>query len=356
MTSLLSDYDYLLPEQLIAQCPVKPRDHARLLDTSAGTCHDRHIYDLPDMLDDGDVLVVNNTHVIPAQLIGRKGEGRIRFTLHQRSGANSWKAFAKPAKKCTPGTVITFGSDLQATVTHKADNGEVSLEFSASGDELDKAISEVGQMPLPPYIKRPDGAREDDRLDYQTLFAARSGAVAAPTAGLHFTHDLIERLTLKGVKICVVTLHVGAGTFLPVKVENIADHKMHSEWGEVTEEAVRMIAEAKQRGRRVISVGTTSLRILESAFRAHGRLAAFAGETDIFITPGFEFGVADHLLTNFHLPKSTLLMLVSAFSGYDFIRDVYHHAVREEYRFFSYGDACLLSCTALADTDLNSEG
>lgn len=346
MTERLSDYDFILPEDRIAQHPVSPRDTAKLLDATTHGLQDRIIADLPDLLSENDILVVNNTQVIPAQIYGRKGEGSVGFTLHQRISENCWRAFAKPARKCTPGTVISFSDELTGEISEKYATGEVEICFSLSGDALDTWLEQSGQMPLPPYIKRPKHGDSSDHGHYQTMFAAHKGAVAAPTAGLHFTPELKTRLDEKSVQIAQLTLHVGAGTFLPVKNEEIAAHKMHSEWGQIDAQTVQAIENAKSRGGRVIAVGTTSLRLLESAYHFHGKLAPFAGETDIFIRPGFKFGVCDMLLTNFHLPKSTLLMLVSAFSGYEFIKELYHHAIAEQYRFFSYGDACLLRCTA----------
>ena len=342
--SLLADFDYHLPEELIAQEPARPREAARLLDATGPALSDQIIADLPCLLRAGDLLVVNNTSVLPAALIGQRGAGRARINLHRRLSADTWLAFAKPAKKCPPGTEITFADGFSAVVTDRADGGEVTLRFSVAGEALDACLHQHGQMPLPPYIRRPDGAGEADKHDYQTMFATHAGAVAAPTAGLHFTDGLRDQLLAAGVKFAEVTLHVGAGTFLPVKVDKISDHKMHTEWGSLSAETVQAIQNTKASGGRVIAVGTTSLRILEAAFSHHGHLAPFTGETDIFITPGYQFGVIDMLLTNFHLPKSTLLMLVSAFSGYDFIKSAYAHAVISGYRFFSYGDACLLAC------------
>ena len=344
LPSLLSDFDYILPEELIAHTPARPRETARLLTAAPGELSDHIIADLPQLLRPGDLLVVNDTSVIPAALIGRRGQGKVRINLHRRLTEDSWLAFAKPAKKCLPGTEISFADGFSAVVNKKAESGEVTLQFNQSGAALDNCLDQHGKMPLPPYIQRPDGANQADRDDYQTLFAAHTGAVAAPTAGLHFTDELRQKLISAGINFAAVTLHVGAGTFLPVKTENIHEHKMHTEWGNVSADTVEAIRHTKASNGRVIAVGTTTLRILEAAFVHHGRLAPFAGETDIFITPGYQFGVIDMLLTNFHLPKSTLLMLVSAFSGYDFIKTVYQHAVVSGYRFFSYGDACLLAC------------
>ncbi len=346
MTERLSDYDFFLPEELIAQHPVSPRDAAKLLNASNRFLEDKIIADLPELLNEQDILVVNNTQVLPAQIYGRKGEGGVGFTLHQRLSENCWCAFAKPARKCAVGTVIEFVDGLTAEITDKHPSGEVEMLFSLSGDALEGWLERAGKMPLPPYIKRSKEGDTSDKSHYQTMFAAHKGAVAAPTAGLHFTPELTTRLQARNIQIAQLTLHVGAGTFLPVKEEDISAHKMHSEWGEINAETVATLEAVKANGGRIIAVGTTSLRLLESAYQAHGKLAPFVGETDIFIRPGFKFGVCDMLLTNFHLPKSTLLMLVSAFSGYDLIKQIYQHAIDNEYRFFSYGDACLLRCNA----------
>ena len=338
----LNDFDYHLPAELIAQQPASPRDSARLLSCLGGSHAHHHIYDLPSLLQEGDVMVVNNTKVIPALLMGTRGLGQAKFTLLKQLDNDSWSAFAKPAKKCPIGTVVTFGDDFSCEVIAVEEGGGVSIRFNLSGTALDEAILRYGAMPLPPYIKRPDGPDGDDDSHYQTMFAKHSGAVAAPTAGLHFTSDLKAALKAKSISFEEVTLHVGAGTFLPVKVDNIHDHKMHSEWGSLDEETAARLSKARAEGRRIICVGTTSLRILETIWQKFKGFEAYQGETDIFITPGFEIGSADMLMTNFHLPKSTLLMLVSAFSGYEFMMQSYELAVAEKYRFFSYGDACLL--------------
>ncbi len=349
MLDKLSDYDFDLPAQAIAQHPVHPREAARLLYLKASQIEDKTIADLPDILRPNDLLIVNNTRVIPAQLFGFRGAGRIGFTLHKRISEDIWQAFAKPAKKCTPGTIIQFADGFHAEILDKADSGIVDLHFNLSGPELDQQIEKTGQMPLPPYIKRPTGSKDSDYQDYQTVFARHAGAVAAPTAGLHFTEKLRARIKDRNIGFAEVTLHVGAGTFLPVKTDLIHQHRMHSEWGNIPEQTVQAIQQARHSGGRIISVGTTSLRILEAAFQKFGKLTPFSGETDIFITPGFQFGVVDMLLTNFHLPRSTLLMLVSAFSGHDAIMAAYQHALNSGYRFFSYGDACLLNCQNKAD-------
>jgi S-adenosylmethionine:tRNA ribosyltransferase-isomerase len=338
----LSDFDYDLPPERIAAEPASPRTAARLLDMRGGSLHDRVIADLPDCLEAGDLLIVNNTRVLPARLTGKRGEARIQVTLHRRVDRAEWRCFAKPAKKLRLGERIDFSNTLSAEVNYVGDDGERGLLFNQEGQALDAALEQTGVMPLPPYIPRPDGVRADDADHYQTMFAAHNGAVAAPTAGLHFTPDLIQAIDAKGIAMAEVTLHVGAGTFLPVKVDDIRDHVMHSEWGEISAETAQRINATKEAGGRVVCVGTTSLRILESCWRDHGDIRAYQAETDLFIIPGFQFGVADMLLTNFHLPKSTLLMLISAFAGKNFVEKAYAHAIDQSYRFFSYGDACLM--------------
>jgi S-adenosylmethionine:tRNA ribosyltransferase-isomerase len=348
----LSDFDYELPQEAIASEPARPRDAARLLDMSGTGMADRRIGDLPEILTSGDLLVVNDTRVIPARLSGRRGEAGIGITLHKHEGGARWRVFAKPARKCRPDDVIMFGTSFAARVEGRGDGGEVLIEFidPASGGALDAAAVQAGlaahgSMPLPPYIRRPDGSTTADDEDYQTMFAASAGAVAAPTAGLHFTPRLMAALEDAGVGLAKVTLHVGAGTFLPVTAEDIADHRMHAEWGRIPAETAAWINAARQQGGRIVAVGTTSLRILEACHAATGQVREFADETDIFITPGYRFGAVDMLLTNFHLPKSTLMMLVSAFAGMDPVRAAYAHALDRGYRFFSYGDACLLRNT-----------
>jgi len=335
-------FDYDLPPELIAKHPARPRDAARLLDMTGAALADRTIRDLPTLLQPGDLLVVNDTRVIPSRLDGTRGAARIEATLHKRLGPGRWAAFARPAKRLRPGDEVTFAEGLRADVVSR-DGGEVVLDFGLADDALLAKLGAVGRMPLPPYIKRgADESHAEDRSDYQTLFAARDGAVAAPTASLHFTPGILAALEERGVGRATVTLHVGAGTFLPVTVEDTDDHPMHSEWAEVNAETVRRIKQTKVAGGRIVAAGTTSLRVLESAART-GTLAPYSGETDLFITPGFTFQVVDLLLTNFHLPRSTLLMLVSAIAGRERILDAYAHAIRSGYRFFSYGDACLLS-------------
>ena len=346
----LDAFDYTLPPEMIAASPAEPRVAARLLDLSCGNLIDRQVGDLPLLLRAGDVLVVNNTQVIPARLRGKRGEASISVTLHKRVSDNVWRVFAKPAKKCRVDDIIVFANDFVAMVRRRGARGDIELGFinPSSGNaltrlQLDACLDQYGSMPLPPYIARPHGEKDSDKQDYQTMFAKRRGAVAAPTAGLHFNSALVKDIVTAGVQILPVTLHVGAGTFLPVTVDNIADHKMHSEWGEISVNTAAVINAARVNGGRVIAVGTTSLRILEACYRQRGEITSFAGETDIFITPGYEFGVVDGLLTNFHLPKSTLLMLVSAFAGMRQVALAYRHAIAKNYRFFSYGDACFMT-------------
>jgi S-adenosylmethionine:tRNA ribosyltransferase-isomerase len=337
----VSDFDFELPPERIALRPASPRESAKLLQVGK-SISDHLVGDLPSLLRAGDCLVFNNTKVIPASLaghrIGRLGTTpKIEALLHQRVDGVTWKAFAKPAKKLEQGDRIAFG-DLHCQVSEKGDAGEVTLRFEvASGTDLDLALASVGRVPLPPYIEsqRPQDAQ--DRQDYQTIYAEKAGAVAAPTAGLHFTDRLMHALQDTGIKSEFVTLHVGAGTFLPVKVDDTKDHKMHSEWGEVSVETAARLHAVRAGGGRIIAVGTTSLRLLEAS-----GLTAFSGATDIFITPGYRFRAVDGLITNFHLPRSTLFMLVCAFTGTDPMRRAYRHAIANHYRFYSYGDCSLL--------------
>jgi S-adenosylmethionine:tRNA ribosyltransferase-isomerase len=352
----LSDFDFELPEDRIALRPSEPRDAARLLVVPAhGALEDRSVHDLPDLLRPGDALVLNDTKVIPARLNGVRIRDEsvvaVEATLHRRLSPSRWSAFMKPGKRLKPGDRIRLGEtsdracllgELDATVQAKGDGGEVTLAFDLSGPDLDAAIAERGVMPLPPYIAARRGEDERDLVDYQTVYARPEGSVAAPTAGLHFTPELLQRLKTRGVGLHYLTLHVGAGTFLPVKVEAIAEHRMHPEYGEVSAEVAEALNAVRAAGGRIVCVGTTSLRLLESAADGAGAIRPFAGETDIFITPGYRFRTADLLLTNFHLPKSTLFMLVSAFSGLERMRAAYAHAVNTGYRFYSYGDAGLL--------------
>lgn len=344
----LSDFDFDLPEDLIAVRPAKPRTAAKLLVAQGDEISDHTVADLPEFLRKGDVLVLNDTKVIPARLFGlrhRDGEfgmtaAKMDVTLLDPRADGTWAAMIKPLRKVNDGEQIVFSNDLSATVMARAD-GQAQLRFNLTGDDFDAALNAVGAMPLPPYIAAKRPADEADKTDYQTYWAKHAGAVAAPTASLHFDGPLLDALTAHGVEFVHVTLHVGAGTFLPVKVDDIATHKMHAEWGEVTPSAAAAIAKAKAQGRRVIPVGTTALRLIESAART-GQIAPWEGETDIFITPGFAFQVSDGLMTNFHLPKSTLMMLVSAMMGVQSVKRIYAHAIDEKYRFFSYGDASLL--------------
>ena len=344
----LSDFDFDLPEQLIATRPARPRSSAKLLLADNDGISDCVVSDLVDILQPGDRLVLNDTKVIPARLTGqrfRHGEtgltsSKIEVTLLDPRPTGEWSALVKPLRKIRDGEDIVFSDVLTATVTGRAD-GQAFLQFNLKGDDFDAALAEVGAMPLPPYIAAKRPADEADKEDYQTYWARHSGAVAAPTASLHFDGPLLDALKARGVDFTHVTLHVGAGTFLPVKVDDVRDHKMHSEWGEVTEQAVAEINATKAAGGRVIPVGTTALRLIETAAR-DGGLKPWVGPTDIFITPGFQFQVTDGLMTNFHLPKSTLMMLVSALMGVQRIKDIYSHAIGTGYRFFSYGDASLL--------------
>ena len=337
----VSQFDFELPQRLIAAHPIEPRDAARLLVVGA-TLEDRHVLDLPRLLRRGDLMVVNDTRVIPARLVGLRGAARVEVTLHRDLGHGRWRAFAKGAKRLKPGDRLAFGDGFTAEVTEKHPEGDIGLAFALEGEAFRAALVRFGAMPLPPYIKRPGGAEARDRSDYQTIFAAKEGAVAAPTAGLHFTERLLAALDAAGIERLAVTLHVGAGTFLPVKAEDTRDHRMHSEWGFLDEAAAGRIAAARARGGRIVAVGTTSLRLLESAADEAGTVRPFAGETALFITPGYRFRAVDLLLTNFHLPRSTLFMLVAAFAGLERMKRAYAHAVAQGYRFFSYGDACLL--------------
>jgi S-adenosylmethionine:tRNA ribosyltransferase-isomerase len=350
-------FDFTLPPERIALRPVFPRDAARLLVVHPGEgpeFADRSVRDLPALLRPGDALVVNDTKVIPARLKGRRiGRGlevAIEATLHQRLDGARWRAFVKPAKRLSPGDVVRFGDDgrvcflgqLDATVEIKDEGGEVTLAFAFHGPVLDQAVDERGTMPLPPYIAARRTPDERDRSDYQTVFARMEGSVAAPTAGLHFTDDLLVRLKERGILLHKVTLHVGAGTFLPVKVDDTGAHRMHAEAGSVSAETADALNAVRRDGGRVVAVGSTSLRLIESATAEDGRIHPFEGETALFITPGYRFRAVDVMMTNFHLPRSTLFMLVSALSGLDVMQRAYAHAIAAGYRFYSYGDACLL--------------
>jgi S-adenosylmethionine:tRNA ribosyltransferase-isomerase len=351
-------FDFDLPPKRIALRPAEPRDAARLLIVrphGSPRFEDRAILDLPDHLAPGDVLAVNDTRVIRAGLFGCRVRGetsaRIEATLIRREGDALWRAYVRPAKKLKQGEVIRFvaassiesgAESLDAEVVSKGGEGDVLLKFVVSAETLDKAIERIGQMPLPPYISSRRRADRRDTQDYQTLFAQKSGAVAAPTASLHFTPRLVGEFAARGILIQKVTLHVGPGTYSPVKAKDTLDHKMHPEWGEVSQAAADALNKTRASGGRIIAAGTTSLRILEAAVGPDGRFEAFAGETSIFITPGYKFKAADVLLTNFHLPRSTLFMLAAAFSGLDTMQAAYAHAIGRNYRFYSYGDACLL--------------
>lgn len=342
----VTEFDFTLPKDLIAQHPAVPRESARLLGIEPNGLHDHRILDLPDLLQPGDLLVFNDTRVIPTRLIARRGEAKIDVTLHQPIDDLSWRAFAKPARKCRLGDRLVMGPGFDAEVIGRGDHGEISLRFSLEGRSLIEALKHFGLMPLPPYIKRSEAGNGTDHQDYQTLFAEHDGAVAAPTASLHFTEALMARLDRRGVRHAFVTLHVGAGTFLPVRVDDTEEHRMHAERFVLGKETVEAIDSTRARGGKVIAVGTTVLRTLEANAAINGRLSPEQGETRLFITPGYRFQVVDRLLTNFHLPCSTLFMLVAAFSGLDRMRAAYAHAVERRYRFFSYGDACLLTPAA----------
>ncbi len=355
----LDDFDFELPEQAIALRPVSPRDAARLLVVRPGATQpfaDRIVRDLPELLQPGDVLVMNDTRVIPARLYGERAarEGgqpvALEALLLHRVDGQRWQAMVRPGKRLKAGDRVVFGTrgsvcllaELTANVESKADDGTVVFAFDRTGAYLDEAVAMIGEMPLPPYIAGQRATDERDAQDYQTVYAREEGAIAAPTAGLHFTDDLLARLKDRGVTTEFVTLHVGAGTFLPVKADVIEEHRMHAEWGEIDPDTAQRIATAKREGRRIVAVGTTSLRLLEAAAQAGPLERGFVGETDIFIKPGFTFRAVDVLMTNFHLPKSTLFMLVAAFSGLDLMKRAYAHAVAHGYRFYSYGDASLL--------------
>jgi S-adenosylmethionine:tRNA ribosyltransferase-isomerase len=358
----LSDFDFDLPEDRIALRPAEPRDAARLQVVRPGQgLADHVVRDLPDFLRPGDAMVFNDTRVIPARLAGLR-DGRatggadgtpvaVEATLHRRVAPDRWSAFMRPGKRLKVGDRVAFGARddraceldrLDATVAEKHEGGEVLLAFDLSGPDLDIGIARHGDMPLPPYIAAKRGEDDRDRADYQTVYAREDGSVAAPTAGLHFTPELLEALKAKGVSTHFVTLHVGAGTFLPVKTDDVSEHKMHAEYGQVTREVADALNAARAAGGRIICVGTTSLRLLESATGEDGVVRPFADETAIFITPGYRFRAADVLMTNFHLPKSTLFMLVSAFAGRETMRAAYEHAISTGYRFYSYGDGSLL--------------
>lgn len=343
-------FDFELPDDRIALRPANPRDAARLLVVRGTKSEDRVVRDLPDILQAGDLMVLNNTRVFPAELKGTRpprdpsqgGPVTVSFSLHKNKGPNRWAAFVRPARRLRAGDRIEFGHSLSAQVEADPHQGEITLAFSKAGAALLEAFHSVGAPPLPPYISSKRKTDAQDLDDYQTVFADEEGSVAAPTAGLHFTDELMARLKERGVEIAEVTLHVGAGTFLPMKVDDTDDHQMHAEWGSVSAAVADAVNRARKEGRRVIAVGTTSLRLLESAVNDQGKVEAFESETDIFMTPGFVFKTSDILMTNFHLPKSTLFMLVSAFAGSEEMKAAYAHAISDQYRFYSYGDASLL--------------
>jgi S-adenosylmethionine:tRNA ribosyltransferase-isomerase len=339
----LTDFEFDLPPERIAQHPARPRDSARLLHVSPHNLSDHVIRDLPRLLNPGDVLVVNDTRVIPAQLTARRGEARIGITLDQPHPDGAWHALARNARRLHAGDTLYFegAQDFTATVVHRNPDGGITLRFNKQGDAFAAALHHAGALALPPYIQRPTGPEPEDSTDYQTIFAQHEGAVAAPTAGLHFTPALMQALEARSIKRATITLHVGAGTFLPVRSDDISQHHMHAERGEITAEAAATINAAK----RVVAVGTTSLRLLESAADEDGHIHPFAADTTLFIVPGYRFRAVDLLITNFHLPRSTLFMLVCAFAGTQRMRTAYTHAIARGYRFYSYGDACLLERT-----------
>ena len=337
----ISLFDYELDKDLIAQFPCSPRDSSRLLSCLDNIPKDFNFNKLPEILNSGDVLVINNTKVIPSRLFGKRDNVNIEVTLHLKVKRNQWRAFVKPGKKCRVNDELVFKDRLKAIVIEKFIEGDLLLEFNKDEKDLLRAVNNQGVMPLPPYIKR-EYHLVDDKSDYQTIFASNEGAVAAPTAGLHFTDKLIYKLEKKGIIIAPVTLHVGAGTFLPVKVENVLNHKMHEEWGSLDLNASDIINNAIVNKKRIIALGTTSLRILETiAMKNNGKIIPWSGLTNLFITPGFKFNIVDLLITNFHLPKSTLLMLVSAFYGRENLFNAYDYEIKKKYRFFSYGDSCI---------------
>jgi S-adenosylmethionine:tRNA ribosyltransferase-isomerase len=339
----IEEFDFDLPRERIAQQPCEPRDAARLLVIPAlSGLEDRRVRDLPALLHQGDLLVFNDTKVIPARLVGRRGAAAVEVTLCHDLGGGSWQAFAKGSRRLRPGDMVVFAEDFFATVAEKLPDGRVTLHFDVEASELRERLARHGTMPLPPYIRRSRAGDPRERTDYQTIFAREEGAVAAPTAGLHFTPALLERLTERGIGWTTLTLHVGPGTFLPVKTADPRQHKIHAEWGVISAETAERFTTARRQGGRIVAVGTTSLRLLETVASESGEVRAFAGETRLFILPGYKFRAIDMLLTNFHLPRSTLLMLVAALAGLDRIKAAYAHAIAEGYRFYSYGDACLI--------------
>lgn len=338
---LVSQFNFNLPRELIATSPANPREDARLL-VVGENIQDKTIGELDSFIQNGDVMIFNDTKVIPAKLYGFRNDAKVEVTLHKYEHGSIWKAFAKPARKLNVGDVFKISDNFFATVINR-DEGEVTLEFNVSGEEFYTKLDKYGAPPLPPYIERENKKpTSSDTENYQTIYAKHRGAVAAPTAGLHFTESLLNKIDSRGATRQFVTLHVGAGTFLPMKVENTKDHKMHSEYGIITQNTADIINAAKASGKKIIAVGTTSLRLLESATDENGIVQAFSGDTDIFITPGYKFKIVDVLVTNFHLPESTLFMLVCAFAGFEKMKAAYSHAIENKYRFYSYGDACIL--------------
>ncbi len=345
-------FDFELPKELIAERPVHPKDESKLLDLSSGSIQDKIFKELPAILNENDLLVFNNTKVIPARLFAYKGEAKIEVTLYRPVDGINWWALIKNSKRLKEGSIIQFYNDFipieescfSAEVIEKKDGDGVLIRFNVEPQELNEFLEKYGHMPLPPYIKRDHGADEQDKADYQTIYAKHEGAVAAPTAGLHFTDNVMKELIAKGVKTTELTLHVGAGTFLPVKSEDTDDHKMHAEYGIINQESADIINQTKKNGGRVIAVGTTSLRLLESATDDNGIIKPFADDTAIFITPGYKFKMVDMLITNFHLPKSTLFMLVCALAGTEAMKEAYEYAMAHKYRFYSYGDSSILPC------------
>ena len=336
------DFDFHLPDKLIAQVPAMPRDSSRLLEVKAGQLHDHKSRDLPALLQRGDLLVLNNTKVIPTRLHGNRGAANIEVTLHKQISTARWLAFARPGRRLKIGDNIRFDDNFSADVLEKRKGGEILIQFVTTISNLMQAIHERGEMPLPPYIRRLNGKSKNDSKSYQTIYAKEEGAVAAPTAGLHFTDDLFKALEKAGINRTFLTLHVGAGTFLPIKSEAVEDHQMQGEVGILNRDTAELVNSTRNAGGRVIAVGSTSLRLLESAAASNGSVSPFENETDLFISPGYRFKIVDLFFTNFHLPRSTLFLLVSAFSGADRIKSAYAHAIENEYRFYSYGDCCLL--------------
>jgi S-adenosylmethionine:tRNA ribosyltransferase-isomerase len=340
----ISEFDYHLPEELIAQTPLEKRETSRMLvaDRETRELKDKHFFDLPDFLQAGDVLVLNNTRVFPARLFGASETGaKIEIFLVRETGNSVWETLARPARRLKPGKTINFGDKLKAEVLNKAPEGKVLVRFDADGD-FDEVLDELGRTPLPPYIRREEGSIDTDRERYQTVFARNRGAIAAPTAGLHFTPEILQAIKEKGVTIAEITLHVGYGTFEPVRVNDLAEHRVMPEQYEISHETAGILNQARAEGRRIIAIGTTTTRALEASITAHGRFIAERGSANLTIIPGYRFKAIDGLLTNFHLPQSSLLVLVSVFGGHEFIMKAYGHAVSAAYRFYSYGDCMLI--------------